>query len=399
MGEQTGARGFWSYAREDNRLDDGAILKLATALEQEFNLIAGRPLKLFVDRNSIEWGDEWRQRIDLALNEAVFFIPVLTPRYFTRIECRRELLDFYGRAKSVGLERLMLPILYVDVPDFTGANQDEAVALIARIQSVDWRSLRLEGLTSPEHRKSVHQLAKRLNELELQANEIQLARELDPSHADGSGIHDVVQEIDGSFADWLKAVLGDKVNSAQMNATYEQHKDHLARLRARRSPRSAILATQLRFGPDILPLAERFLRDAQVYLARSSQINPLMLTLIRQLKEHPEESSLANHILEGIADAVDNFTDPETKHGRHYLSTINHLSQTINKAEKCLETAQAFVSQGNEIVAGWWNNGLGEIVEQENFLPLSGTPSGYWTKTDSPNKRRIIIEQAIDASS
>ena len=109
------ASGFWSYAHEDDVLDGGNILSLRRLIMEEYNLLSGEPLKLFVDRNDLAWGEEWRERIDSSLAETTFFIPVITPRYFTRPECRRELLEFAAKAKMLGAEELLLPILYIEM--------------------------------------------------------------------------------------------------------------------------------------------------------------------------------------------------------------------------------------------------------------------------------------------
>jgi hypothetical protein len=50
------AAGFWSYARDDNKSDGGAILELARLIKEEYELLSGDPLELFVDRDSIAWG-------------------------------------------------------------------------------------------------------------------------------------------------------------------------------------------------------------------------------------------------------------------------------------------------------------------------------------------------------
>jgi hypothetical protein len=73
--------GFWSYAHDDNKLDDGAILRLAQLIMDEYNLLSGNQLHLFIDHHSIAWGQEWRERIDKALSQTTFFIPIITPRY------------------------------------------------------------------------------------------------------------------------------------------------------------------------------------------------------------------------------------------------------------------------------------------------------------------------------
>src|SRR5215208_356587 len=96
------AGAFWSYAHEDNELDGGNVVQLAQRLREEYSLITGGALSVFVDRTEIEWGDQWRRRIDESLAETTFFIPVVTPRYFSRPECRRELLTFVGKAEALG---------------------------------------------------------------------------------------------------------------------------------------------------------------------------------------------------------------------------------------------------------------------------------------------------------
>ena len=49
--------GFWSYTHDDNTLDDGGILELARLIKEEYSLLSGDPIDLFVDRDSIAWGD------------------------------------------------------------------------------------------------------------------------------------------------------------------------------------------------------------------------------------------------------------------------------------------------------------------------------------------------------
>src|SRR3712207_1805690 len=88
------AAAFWSYAHDDNKFDGDRVLRLAESLKQEYSLLTGGAFNIFVDRTSIAWGEEWRARIDAALTSTTFFIPIISPRYFQRAECRRELLDF-----------------------------------------------------------------------------------------------------------------------------------------------------------------------------------------------------------------------------------------------------------------------------------------------------------------
>src|SRR5947199_7363103 len=156
----TGA--FWSYAHEDDRLDAGRIRSLAERLTAEYSLATGEELEIFVDRTGILWGQAWRERIDQALSSTTFFIPVLTPRYFTREECRAELLAFHRLAQELGTDEVFLPILYVPIESFDAENPDELIALASRYQYVDWTDYRLADEESPVIRRAVADLARRI---------------------------------------------------------------------------------------------------------------------------------------------------------------------------------------------------------------------------------------------
>ena len=137
------ASGFWSYVHRDD--NDNRLTRLAHDIREEYSALTGVDFELFMDRESLQWGDIWRGRLDNALLATSFFIPIVTPRYFKSTECRNELLTFAREAESVGLTRLLLPIYYISVPEMDDvgiAAADPAIALIARTQYEDWRSLR-----------------------------------------------------------------------------------------------------------------------------------------------------------------------------------------------------------------------------------------------------------------
>ena len=99
---------------------------------------------MFVDRESLQWDDEWNARINAAIAGTTFFIPVITPSYFKSTACRRELLKFYREAKRLGLEQLILPVYWISVPELDedpDDEADEAVEVVARYQWQDFREL------------------------------------------------------------------------------------------------------------------------------------------------------------------------------------------------------------------------------------------------------------------
>lgn len=155
--------GFWSYVHKDDQAEGGRIVRLLHDITDQYEMITGETINLFLDRDRLAWGDRWRDEIDRSLNTAAFFVAVLTPRYFMSVECRRELQIFARGAEGHGIGGLILPIHYVDVPGASDDTvQDEAVRFIKAFQWADWRELRFAEVSSSEYRRAVAGLAQRL---------------------------------------------------------------------------------------------------------------------------------------------------------------------------------------------------------------------------------------------
>ena len=265
-----GPFGFWSYVHRDNEQGGERILRLAERIKDEFSLITGEDLELFVDRDSLVWGDQWRMRVNLALQETTFFIPIVTPRYFTSDECRKELIKFITYARSLDATELLLPILYVNVADLTEENPDEAKAIIAATQYADWRELRLTDEDSEDYARAVNGLANRLADIAREyatrpsvvptvVAEGEPGGDVDPD--DEPGLQDLIAEMEPVLPEWNEtmndlAPIMVRISETTENATAEMSEaDTFAKkvLAARR------FASQLD-GPatELLELGERY---------------------------------------------------------------------------------------------------------------------------------------------
>lgn len=212
-----GPAGFWSYAHKDNEQVKGRIIRLANEIADAYSLLTGEELRIFIDRQDLEWGNQWKARVDETLQETTFFIPIVTPRYFKSTECRRELLKFIGHAVSLGAQDLLLPILFVDVDDLKEDSPDEAKAIIAKTQYADWRDLRLAEETSEAHQRAVTDLAKRLVKISqeytarptMTPGEIaSIATDSDADVAEMPGFLDLMAEMEAEIPEWLAAIQG-----------------------------------------------------------------------------------------------------------------------------------------------------------------------------------------------
>ncbi len=81
--------GFWSYVHANDEVDMGRVTQLAIDIVGHYRAITGESIRLFLDRDDLHWGDQWREQVAEALSNVAFFIPVVTPRYFQRVESRR----------------------------------------------------------------------------------------------------------------------------------------------------------------------------------------------------------------------------------------------------------------------------------------------------------------------
>ena len=155
--------GFWSYVHADNDAESGRITQLASDVRSKFEMLTGESINLFVDRDELNWGDDWRNKIDDSLASVAFFVPVITPRYFKSEECRRELNFFARRADRLGMNDLVLPIIWTSFAKLNDDDpNDELIELAKKFQWSEWSDLKYADVGSGDYRRAVDVLAQRL---------------------------------------------------------------------------------------------------------------------------------------------------------------------------------------------------------------------------------------------
>lgn len=177
-------------------------------------MLTGETISLFLDRDAIKWGEEWRGKVDESLASIAFFIPVMTPRYFMSAECRRELQFFMRRTTQLGIKELVLPLLYVDVPSIHDeAPKDEIIALVRTFQWEDWRDLRLADPMSEGYRRGVARLATRLveanrraQEVDIVTNVLQINQAPDETVDDSPGLIDRLARAEVTLPEWQETI-------------------------------------------------------------------------------------------------------------------------------------------------------------------------------------------------
>ena len=150
-----------SYTRFDDRHDGGAISEFCGRLASAVRAVTGVPFQIFQDVEGIGVGEHWPGRLDQMLDEARFFIPIVTPSYFTSEPCREELEKFLRAEAERERYDLVLPIYYIecDVLEDAALRADDPLAsTIYERQRQDWRELRFEPFESRDVRRGLERL-------------------------------------------------------------------------------------------------------------------------------------------------------------------------------------------------------------------------------------------------
>ena len=70
---------FFSYARLNDEHDRGKLTLLRKLLQNEVWVQTGRPFQIFQDKENIEWGQAWKDRIMSVLDTSSLLIAIVTP--------------------------------------------------------------------------------------------------------------------------------------------------------------------------------------------------------------------------------------------------------------------------------------------------------------------------------
>jgi hypothetical protein len=163
--DRRGPVAFFSYVRADDAHDGGTIRRICERLSAEMRAQTGTPFHIFIDRNDIDWGENWKARIDESLEMSTILIPIITPSYFLSRACRDEMIKFLQREAELGRNDLVLPIYYIrarQLEDPAFREKDSLAQELSKRQYVDWRHLRSLGIDSKDVRESITELAERM---------------------------------------------------------------------------------------------------------------------------------------------------------------------------------------------------------------------------------------------
>lgn len=197
---------FWSYAHKDDTNSRGAIRTLLDSVRNEYELATGNSLDVFVDDESIDWGTNWREAIEGAVQRTTFFIPVLTPTYLKRPACLNELKTAIDKFQTTGIQKGIYPIRFVNIQRaLDTCADDDLVQFLSDTQGINFFSIGTRNPDSPEYQTMVQKIV-----ADLVAIEDELYEERDSIEAAaiecGRAEEDAAYDEHGGYIDNLAAM-------------------------------------------------------------------------------------------------------------------------------------------------------------------------------------------------
>lgn len=364
--------GFWSYTHRDDEIEEGRIRRLASKIANEFEGITADEFEVFIDKKDIKWGDEWRTRIDSALSGSTFFIPIITPRFLKSEECRREILTFAGHAKSLGVEELLLPILYFNVPQLREPDAtDEVISLIAERQYVDWTKLRLENEDSPDYRKEVNRLAVRLVEIIERTVEVPPPPVALPDSAatdDDPGILELMADAEIALPNWASVLENFNLTIREIGERVIRANEEMAQSDARGGGYAGRLRITRELAEDLEDSADRMSRLGNEYSAAVVAIDPGILGIIRMIESEGVTAEDAGQVVGFFkivreVGAQNRFMVKSVQTFADSLEGPSHLSSSMRPIIRKMRASLQHILDGGAV---WdeWERRINEVSER-----------------------------------
>ena len=371
--------GFWSYAHKDDDSERGRIVQLARDLVAQYEMITGDDIELFLDKDVLNWGENWREKLDEYLDSSGFLIPVWTPRYFSQPECRSEFRRFVIDAKRLGIEELLLPIYYVTIPSLHDDSMDDELIIIAReIQWQDWRELRFKDRDSEEYRSAVGKLA---SQLATANNEAEQRQRRSLTSEEGSSIEITTSGVDGKSGDgkddepgtidrlatsetelpkWAGTINDINENIERIGALFTNARDDVERASGRSSFSERVkiarrLAVDLsRPTGEISRLVGQYISQATsvdygvrlllkqipIEIENDPELSEEYCTFISTVKEMCESASIGFEAIEAMVNSI---------------GPIEKMSRDLRPVLRQLRKSLTTMSEGKSITEGWMN--------------------------------------------
>ena len=137
----------------------GPLKKLLVGVGKTY---LGRDVEVFLDRDDIALGEDWRASLEAAIRSAWFFLPICSARYTESQACRGEFNQFKESSDRLGAGKLIIPAVAMGMASIPEDSDDPMSECFRRHQAISLHEAWVAGPDSREHRSAVMALSSAL---------------------------------------------------------------------------------------------------------------------------------------------------------------------------------------------------------------------------------------------
>ncbi|MFI7586778.1 toll/interleukin-1 receptor domain-containing protein [Spongisporangium articulatum] len=355
---------FLSYSRGDDE-QFRFVDPLINGLKAFVHIKSGRTIDIFVDRESIGWGEDWQQAISRSVDAATVFLPIVTANYLRRPHCREEFLDFIAKAQVMGVTELLLPIVPFSSAVISVDSQDEIAAHTAKTQYHLLESAILKGYHSPEWMTEMSGLADDLLTAVAQA-EVRLASATKTDIEEtalGLAGREVSAAEDGQAFVELTSALNQNIEAMAEHATrvgphFEDLAEAANSLAAPSNPTPAQAQMWATNVARQLTGPSKSIEADGIAMYKAAMEATRNLEALRTLAQEYADTEFGPGISEGVGgllDQLENLTEVESSMNELLTSMrqLEAFSMPVRKAVAPLRRGVTAVRDTIRLTAGW----------------------------------------------
>lgn len=330
---------FLSYCHDDDDYLGGAIVRFAKAIVRSYQFQFPGRLNLFIDKESINWGEDWRRAIDQGVEATHFFIPAVTPSYVYSQACREEFLKFYGRFEGERSENILSLIWQDFTPAREAMPDDPVMKAIDKHQYQSVEDLKWIEEGSGAYREKVAKVVSRLRNVIVNAQEkpaSQAADEADQDSEDeGVGLIEIAEKIDRTAPSVIEAT-GRLIG----------HIEDITRImNSHPAPQSAKPAALVKWSADMAARTAGAVKSIKVETANIStawesvfDASRSYITLLKDFPEGDLKSSSVNGFEETLLSLKRSFPTPgQFSEMRNSVTVLRSLSPRLQPIATAFE--------------------------------------------------------------
>jgi hypothetical protein len=355
---------FVSYCHDDNEASYDRIIKISNDTRRVYKSLTGLEVGLFIDTESINLGDQWRERIRSGLTNATILLAFISPLYLASAPCREEFQSFVWTASEADSRKLIIPLLFTPKENIEERFQhDELWAQIVELQYLEINELRKSDPGSVRWMEKVEIITDGMRNV-LSIPDLNVPPPRGPIQVPESarpepGAFDQLREMEQTLQPFNETIQ-------ELASITQEYNDRVV---AATPPMAAAttfsdkLAVANKLADDLTPITEKFSGRVQDFQRQLNIIDPGIRTIFRMYRANPANQqdddtrgtirsikTLAENSLAGIESILQFSQSIEGTKG--YSSRLDTPLQRMQSA--------MLVMAGNRGIFADW---LGETVE------------------------------------